>query len=123
MEELIPLFAIFFVIGVPVMSLAARFVLRPLIMDVTKAIKGGKAEEIAEIRDRLSRLETHMSEQAEQLDRLIEAELFRRQLEAGPDPKPAGTAAPLKPEPPGWRPRTRGPGDRNATRRRSSTGF
>lgn len=104
MEELIPLFAIFFVIGVPVMSLAARFVLRPLIMDVTKAIKGGKAEEIAEIRERLSRLETHLEEQSVQLDRLVEAEHFRRELEAGPALKPAGSPAPQEPAAPGWTP-------------------
>lgn len=97
MEELIPLFAIFFVIGVPVMSLAARFVLRPLIMDVTTAIKRGKTEEIVEIRDRLSRLETHLEEQGVQLDRLVEAELFRRQLEAGTGPDAADAPAPPGP--------------------------
>lgn len=104
MEELIPLFAIFFVIGVPVMSLATRFVLRPLIMDVTKAIRGGKTEEIAEIRERLSRLEMHLEEQGVQLDRLVEAEHFRRQLEAGSGARAAGTPAPQEPAAPGWTP-------------------
>lgn len=102
MEELIPLFAIFFVIGVPVMSLAARFVLRPLIMDVTSAIRGGKQGEIADIRDRLGRLETHLVEQGERLDRLVEAELFRRRLEARPRPTPTGAAAPPEPAAPEW---------------------
>ncbi|MDX1579569.1 MAG: hypothetical protein R3266_13880 [Gemmatimonadota bacterium] len=91
MEELIPLFAIFFVIGVPVMSLAARFVLRPLIQDLTQAVRGTKADEIAELKDRMARLETHLLDQGRQLDQLAEAELFRRQLEEGSE-RPTPTA-------------------------------
>jgi len=102
MEDLIPLFAIFFVIGVPVMSLAVRFVLRPLIMDVTSAIRGGKAGEIADIRDRLGRLETHLAEQGERLHRLVEAERFRRELEAGPRATPMGASASQGPAAPEW---------------------
>jgi len=84
MEDLIPIFAIFFVIGVPVMSIAARFVLRPLLLDVTQAIRGGKAGELNDLKERFSRLETHLSAQDQRIDQLVEAELFRRQLEAGP---------------------------------------
>ncbi len=102
MEDLIPLFGIFFVIGVPVMSLAARFVLRPLLMDLTSAVRGGRAEEIAAMRERMGRLETHLEEQGQQLDRLVEAELFRRQIEAGPEAASTGAAAPLEPSAPGW---------------------
>lgn len=81
MEELIPLFAIFFVIGVPVLSLATRFVLRPLIHDLTAAVRGAKANELEELKGRLARMETHMLEQGQRLDQLVDAELFRRQLE------------------------------------------
>lgn len=101
MEELIPLFAIFFVIGVPVMSLAARFVLRPLLKDLTAAVRGGKADEIGELRDRLGRLETHLLEQGQQLDQLIEAELFRRELEQK-STAALGSPAASEPRAPQW---------------------
>jgi len=83
MEELIPIVAIFFVIGVPVMSVAAKFVLQPLLRDVTEAIRGGKGQELEDLRDRVARLEGHLSTQGRQLNQLVEAELFRRQLEGG----------------------------------------
>jgi hypothetical protein len=97
MEELIPLFGIFFVIGVPVMSVAAKFVLQPLLRDVTEAIRGGKAEELEELRDRVARLEAHMGTQGRHLEQLVEAEQFRRRLEAG-DSAPAASGAPPIPE-------------------------
>jgi len=97
MEELIPIVAIFFVIGVPVMSIAAKFVLQPLLRDITDAIRGGKAAELEELRDRVARLEGHLSTQGRQLNQLVDAELFRRQLEAGMSP-PA-EARPAAPEP------------------------
>ena len=78
---LIPLFAIFFVIGVPVMSIAAHFVLRPLIRDLTGAIKGGREEEKESLERRLSRVEDVLLDQSRQIDQLIDAELFRRRLE------------------------------------------
>ena len=37
MDELIPLLAIFFGLGVPAMSLATHFVLRPLVKDIVAA--------------------------------------------------------------------------------------
>jgi hypothetical protein len=97
MEELIPIVAIFFVIGVPVMSIAAKFVLQPLLRDITDAIRGGKAAELEELRDRVTRLEGHLSTQGSQLNQLVDAELFRRQLEAGSGP-PA-EAPPVAPQP------------------------
>lgn len=83
MEDLIPIVAIFFVIGVPVMSVAAHFVLRPLLRELTQAIRGGKASEIGDMKERLARLETHLLEQGRQLDQLVDAEMFRRELEEG----------------------------------------
>ena len=60
METLIPLFAIFFVIGIPVMSVAAKFVLQPLLRELTQAIRGGKAKEFEAIQERVIRLEDHL---------------------------------------------------------------
>ena len=84
MEVLIPLFGIFFVIGVPVMSIAAKFVLRPLLREVTEAVRGGRTEELEELRERVALLEGHLETQGTRVDRLLEAELFRRKLEADP---------------------------------------
>ena len=98
MEELIPLFGIFFVIGVPVMSVAAKFVLQPLLREVTEAIRGGKAEEFDELQERVVRLEEHLLTQGRQLDQLVEAELFRRRLEAG---RETGEKGPV-PDVPEW---------------------
>lgn len=83
MDDLIPIVAIFFTIGVPVMSLAAHFVLRPMIKDLTGAIKGVKGEEKEDFEHRLTRLEDALLEQNQQLAHLVEAESFRRKLEAG----------------------------------------
>ncbi len=97
LEVLIPLFGIFFVIGVPVMSLAARFVLRPLIKDLTEAVRGMKGRERTDFEARLGRIEEQVLEQGQRLDTLVEAELFRRRLESGAEtqenPAPAARSA------------------------------
>ena len=82
-ELLIPLVSIFFVIGVPVMAVATHFVLRPLVRDMTGAIHGKAQAEAADLVERVGRLEQAILDQGQQLDRLVEAESFRRQLEAG----------------------------------------
>jgi hypothetical protein len=89
---LIPLLGIFFVIGVPVMSIAAHFVLRPLIRDLTEALRGVKGREKEDMEHRIGRLEDALLEQGRQLDQLVEAELFRRRLEAGEPPISAKSA-------------------------------
>lgn len=83
LDILIPLFGIFFVIGVPVMAIASHFVLRPLIRDLTGALRGVKGREKEDIERRLGRLEDALLDQGRQLDQLVEAELFRRRLESG----------------------------------------
>lgn len=97
LEVLIPLFGIFFVIGVPVMSLAARFVLRPLIKDLTEAVRGMKGRERTDFEARLGRIEEQVLEQGQRLDTLVEAELFRRRLESAAEthenPEPAARSA------------------------------
>ena len=83
MEELIPIVAIFFVIGVPVMAIAARFALRPLLRDLVNGLGKGKTDPdlVAQLTERLARIEGHVVEQDRRLDQLVDAELFRRQLE------------------------------------------
>ena len=80
---LIPLLAIFFIFGVPIMAVATHFVLRPIVRDVIGAIHGKAEVEAADLMDRVGRLEQAILDQGQQVDRLVEAEVFRRQLEAG----------------------------------------
>lgn len=94
MEELIPILGIFFVIGVPVMAVAAKFVLQPLLRDLTGAIRGGKPEEFEALTARVADLEGHLLTQGHQLAQLVDAELFRRKLETGPGDAPAGSIGP-----------------------------
>lgn len=85
-DVLIPLFAIFFVIGVPVMAVASHFVLRPMVKDVIGALRSRGETAEADLLGRIDRLEQAVLEQGGQIDRLVEAEVFRRQLEVGPGP-------------------------------------
>lgn len=85
MEELIPIVAIFFVIGVPVMSIATHFVLRPLVRDIVGALRGGSREEMDALRNQITELHEELARHESQLHVLTEAEAFRRQLEADKD--------------------------------------
>ena len=89
MDELIPIVAIFFVIGVPVMSIAGHFVLRPLVRDIIQAISGRSLQEKSDTDERLARIEEALLHQGQQVDKLIEAEAFRLRLEGHPE-MPAG---------------------------------
>ena len=80
---LIPLLAIFFIFGVPIMAVATHFVFRPMVRDVIGAIHGKAQVEAADLTNRVSRLEQAILDQGQQIDHLVEAESFRRQLEAG----------------------------------------
>ncbi len=79
--EIGELLAIIFVLGVPSLALATHLVVRPLIREVAK-LKGVKADR-AELEGRLARLEDVVHDIDRQVDRLIEAERFRRELETG----------------------------------------
>ena len=81
MDELIPVISIFFVIGVPVMSIAGHFVLRPLVRDIIQAISGRSLQEKSDTDERLARIEEALLHQGQQVDRLLEAEAFRLRLE------------------------------------------
>lgn len=82
MDELIPIVAIFFTIGVPGMALAAHFVLRPMVRDIVEAMRGGAREELVDLQGRVAELQEDVARQHEQIAVLAEAESFRRQLEA-----------------------------------------
>lgn len=85
MNELIPIVAIFFTIGVPVMSLATHFVLRPLVKDIVGALHGEteSRDEMALMRNEIAELHETLAHYEARLDTLTEAEAFRRQLEFG----------------------------------------
>lgn len=83
LDVLIPLFAIFFVIGVPVLAVATHFVLRPMVREVIGALRGKARAEEEDLLGRVGRIEQAILDQGQQIDRLIEAEAFRRQLESG----------------------------------------
>lgn len=73
--------AILFVLGVPSIALATHLVIRPMIREFAKA-RGEKAGR-AELEGRLARLEDAVYDLDRQVGRLLEAEQFRRELEAG----------------------------------------
>lgn len=81
MGELIPIFAIFFTIGVPVMALTTHFVLRPMVKDIVGAMRGGSKDEVLELHGQVAELREDVARQESQIAVLIEAESFRRQLE------------------------------------------
>lgn len=85
MEDLIPIVAIICVIGLPMLGLVARFALRPLVQDLTTAIRGAAGDELEEVRERLARLETQIQLHEDQIGRLVETERFHRELESGGD--------------------------------------
>ncbi len=86
-SELIPILGIVFVIGVPVTALAAHFVLRPLVRDITTAIlsggRGRRGEQNSEVERRLAGLEEGQQNIQLRLSQLVEAERFRQRLESG----------------------------------------
>lgn len=77
--------AIIFVLGVPSMALATHLVLRPLIREYAR-LKGLKGER-DELAHRITRLEDVVGDLDRQVERLLEAERFRRELEAGRGPR------------------------------------
>lgn len=78
MEDIL---AIVFVLGIPSLALATHLVVRPLIREYAK-LKGIKAEK-EEIEVRMAQLEDVIHDLDRQVNRLIEAERFRRELETG----------------------------------------
>lgn len=81
MDDLIPILAIFFGLGVPALSLATHFVLRPLVKDIVEALRTGPADEAVQLRQRVDELQEELARQQAQLQVLSDAESFRRRLE------------------------------------------
>lgn len=80
-EDITGILAIIFVLGVPSMALATHLVLRPLIREYGK-LRGLK-EDKDEIEARMAQLEDIVHDLDRQVNRLLEAEQFRRELESG----------------------------------------
>ena len=83
MNELIPIVAILCVIGIPLGAMAIRFAIHPLVTDLVQAVRGRSQQEGEDLLQRMARLEEVVHAQEQTIDRLVEAEAFRRQLEAG----------------------------------------
>ena len=81
MEDIAGILAIIFVLGVPSLALATHVVLRPLMREYAKlrGLKGDKDE----IEARMGQLEDVVHDLDRQVNRLLEAERFRRELESG----------------------------------------
>lgn len=81
MDELIPILAIFFGLGVPAMSLATHFVLRPLVKDIVEALRTGPSSDLVALRHRIDELQEELTRHEVRLQELAAAESFHRQLE------------------------------------------
>lgn len=83
LNDLIPIVAIICVIGIPVAAIAIRTAIHPMVRDLIGAVRSRSEEEEEDLQQRLARVEERLQLQAQKLDRLVEAELFRRRLESG----------------------------------------
>lgn len=84
--DLVALVAVICIFGIPMMGLVARFALRPLVQDITRAIRTGDEDEVRELRRRIAELEQRLEAQEQETERLAEAERFHRELRAGDEP-------------------------------------
>lgn len=71
------------IFGIPGAALATRFVLRPMLREIADAIRSSRGEVSPDLERRLLDLEEGQRLTNENLERLIEAERFRQQLESG----------------------------------------
>jgi L-fucose isomerase-like protein len=85
--DIAEILAIVFVLGVPSMALATHLVVRPLVRDFLR-MKEAKVDR-EELQARIARLEDIVHDLDRQVGRLVEAERFRRELEAGKPPRPS----------------------------------
>jgi hypothetical protein len=75
------------IVGIPAAALSLRFVLRPMLKDVTEAIRSIRQPTSPQLEQRLAELEEGQQLIGEQLKRLVEAERFRAQLHSGSESK------------------------------------
>lgn len=83
--DLVGVVAVICIFGIPMMGLVTRFALRPLVQDITQAIRTGNEDEVRELRRRVAELEQRLDVQERETERLSEAERFHRELRAGED--------------------------------------
>jgi hypothetical protein len=83
LNELIPILAIFFGLGVPAVSLATHFVLRPLVKDIVEALRSRPSSELVALRQRVEEQHEELARLEARLEQLAEAESFHRRLESG----------------------------------------
>jgi len=82
-DTLIELILAITVFGIPAVALSMRFVLRPMLKDVTEAILSIREPTSPKLEHRLAELEEGQQVIGEQLKRLVEAERFRAELRSG----------------------------------------
>jgi len=80
-DELIPILAIFFGLGVPAMSLATHFVLRPLVKDIVEALRTGPSSDLVSLQRRVDELQEELTRHELQIEQLADVESFHRRLE------------------------------------------
>jgi hypothetical protein len=82
-DNLIEILVALLVFGIPGAALAVRFVLRPMLREIADAIRTTRGELTPDLERRLLELEEGQRLTNENLERLVEAERFRQQLESG----------------------------------------
>jgi hypothetical protein len=86
-DTLVELILAIAIVGIPAAALSLRFVLRPMLKDVTEAIRSIRQPTSPQLEQRLAELEEGQQLIGEQLKRLVEAERFRAQLHSGSESK------------------------------------
>ena len=81
MNDILGMMAIFFIFGVPSLALATHLVVRPLFREYAK-LKGLKVDK-EQLEARMAQLEDVVHDIDRQVNRLADAERFRRELETG----------------------------------------
>jgi hypothetical protein len=82
-ETVVEILVALLIFGVPTAALTIRFVLRPMLREVVEAVRATKGQISPELERRLSEMEEGQQLLIQKLDRLLEAERFRQQLESG----------------------------------------
>lgn len=75
------------IFGIPGGALAVRFVLRPMLREIAEAIRSSREGLSPELERRLAELEEGQQLIGQQLQSLLEAERFHRELESGAGPE------------------------------------
>ena len=86
-DSIVEIFLALCIFGIPAAALSLRFVLRPMLKDVTEAIRSIKQGTSPELEQRLLELEEGQQLIGEHLKQLVEAERFRAELRSGSDSK------------------------------------